>query len=61
MTNKLKIKFCLNGLYKAIFNEWYDLPSFSIKKYEYCLKFENGNSSIIVPNKLICFASPSMF
>ena len=56
---KLPILYCLKAIENAIKYSWYNYDTFSIDDYENYAKFENGDISWILPNKLLAFSSPN--
>ena len=49
----------LNGIQKAIDNNWYNYESFDVDKWEKLQLVENGNMNWIIPDKLMAMASPN--
>lgn len=58
-TFQLPILNCLKALENAIKYNWYDYKTFDMNEYEHYGKFENGDITWILPNRLLAFSSPS--
>ena len=56
-TYKLSILDCLNGLAKAMKNNYYSIKDFNVDEYEHFEKVENGDLSWL-SRKFIAFAGP---
>lgn len=56
---KLPILYCLKAIENAIKHRWYNYDTFNIDDYNHYSKFENGDISWILPNKLLAFSSPT--
>jgi cell division cycle 14 len=56
---RLPILYCLKAIENAIKYRWYRYDTFNIDDYNHYAKFENGDISWILPNKLLAFSSPT--
>ncbi|XP_046862872.1 dual specificity protein phosphatase CDC14A-like isoform X2 [Xenia sp. Carnegie-2017] len=54
----LTILDCLNGLYKAMQNQFFDFETFDVEEYEHYERVENGDFNWIVPGKFLAFSGP---
>lgn len=54
----LSILDCLNGIYRAIQNDYFSINSFNQEEWEKYEDLENGNMNWIIPGKLLAFSSP---
>lgn len=57
-TFKLTIKHCLQALYRAMEQKFFDFDNFDIDEYHYYESVENGDLNTIVPKKFVAFSSP---
>mmetsp|Transcript_16258 Transcript_16258/g.26820 ORF Transcript_16258/g.26820 Transcript_16258/m.26820 type:complete len:540 (+) Transcript_16258:141-1760(+) len=58
-TYNLTILDCLQGLYKALENKFFDFNNFDVEEYEFFEKVENGDLNWIIPGKFVAFSGPS--
>jgi protein-tyrosine phosphatase len=49
---------CLQGLYKAKLNGFFNFDSFDVDEYEHYEKVENGDLNWILPGKFLAFCGP---
>ncbi|CAB3991611.1 dual specificity phosphatase CDC14A isoform X1, partial [Paramuricea clavata] len=57
-TFNLTILDCLNGIYKALQNKFFDFDTFDVDEYEHYERVENGDFNWIVPGKFLAFSGP---
>ncbi|XP_065070297.1 dual specificity protein phosphatase CDC14A-like isoform X2 [Rhopilema esculentum] len=57
-TYNLTILDCLNGVQKALENNFFDFGTFDVEEYEHYERVENGDLNWIVPEKFLAFAGP---
>mmetsp|Transcript_24099 Transcript_24099/g.52426 ORF Transcript_24099/g.52426 Transcript_24099/m.52426 type:complete len:313 (-) Transcript_24099:81-1019(-) len=57
-TYQLTVKDCLNGMYRAFQQRFFDFRSFDIDEYEYYERVECGDFNWIVKDKFLAFAGP---
>lgn len=54
----LTLLHCLQGLHKAVSNNFFSMEEFNVSEYENYEKVQNGDLNWIVPNKLLAFCGP---
>uniref|UniRef100_T1JBF3 Uncharacterized protein n=1 Tax=Strigamia maritima TaxID=126957 RepID=T1JBF3_STRMM len=54
----LNLLDCLNAVYKAIQNNFFNFDVFDVDEYEYYEQVENGDLNWIIPNKFLAFCGP---
>lgn len=57
-TYNLTVLDCLQGLYKAIINDFFNFDTFDVDEYEHYEKVENGDMNWIIPRKFLAFSGP---
>lgn len=57
-TFQLTVQDCVNGLYKAMTCQFFDIETFNVSDYEYYEKVENGDFNWIVDDKFLAFCGP---
>lgn len=57
-TYNLTLLDCLQGLYKALLNGFFNFESFDVDEYEHYEKVENGDLNWLLPHKFLAFCGP---
>lgn len=54
----LTVMDCLNGIYRAANERWFDISTFDCEIWEEMAKVENGDMTWIIPGKALALATP---